>query len=68
MIVTVSRIGFSNIAGFVCTGVMVSMLPNKKIVRTRGDLMFWAVDKVVRRETNVQIVARRNVKKQLFSK
>lgn len=68
MPLSVVKIGFGNVACFICTGVVASLLPNKKIVRSKSDLLFWSMNRIVQRETNVQIVARRNVKKQIFSK
>lgn len=70
MSMIVSRLSFSHITGFVCTGVMTNLLPNRKTknVRNKVDLVYWFMDRAVKRETNVQIVARQNIKKQLLSK
>lgn len=73
MSISVSRVSISNIVGnLVLFGGLgsglVNVLPKKKSMRSKSDLVWWAMDKAVRRETNLQLVARRKAKNQLFSK
>lgn len=48
-------------------GMVGNIKPNKGVIKSKEDLVVWSVNKVVRRETNVQLVARRNAKKQILS-
>lgn len=69
MSVNITRISAFNIVGNVvlysgAIGTFNNIQPRKGMIKSRSDLASWVFGKVLRRETNIQLVARRNAKKQ----
>ncbi len=70
MPIVITRFSLGNIVGnFVMYGGLIggiaNVTPRKGLIKNRSDLAQWTVNKVIQRETNMQIVARRNARKQL---
>ncbi len=69
MTITAVRVSGGNIAANLMflsgTIGLVNAIPSKKskIWRSKEDVAMWVIIKVARRETNVPLVARKNVKK-----
>ena len=68
-----SRLSFGNLIGniIIYGGVTMGLqrvLPAKGRIKRRSDVVIWAVNRGVNRETNVELMAKKNIRKNLFSK